>query len=72
MSLRVLVVEDDREIRSMMQSSLAVEGFEVQTATGEGRKTGDTSCRPDRIMAAPTLERCGIRSWPAISIRHRT
>lgn len=32
MSLRVLLVEDDREIRSMMQSSLAVEGFEVQTA----------------------------------------
>jgi two-component system, OmpR family, KDP operon response regulator KdpE len=31
-SLRVLVVEDDREIRSMIQSSLAVEGFEVQTA----------------------------------------
>ncbi len=32
MSLRVLVVEDDREIRTMIQSSLAVEGFEVQTA----------------------------------------
>jgi two-component system KDP operon response regulator KdpE len=32
MTLRVLVVEDDREIRAMMQSSLAVEGFEVQTA----------------------------------------
>ena len=32
MTLRVLVVEDDREIRSMMQSSLAVEGFTVQTA----------------------------------------
>ena len=32
MTLRVLVVEDDREIRSMMQSSLAVEGFDVQTA----------------------------------------
>ncbi|HKB55413.1 MAG TPA: response regulator [Ramlibacter sp.] len=32
MTLRVLVVEDDREIRSMMQSSLAVEGFEVRTA----------------------------------------
>jgi two-component system KDP operon response regulator KdpE len=32
MSLRVLIVEDDREMRSMMQSSLAVEGFEVQTA----------------------------------------
>jgi two-component system KDP operon response regulator KdpE len=31
-SLRILVVEDDREIRSMMQSALSVEGFEVQTA----------------------------------------
>lgn len=32
MTLRLLVVEDDRAIRAMMQSSLAVEGFEVQTA----------------------------------------
>jgi two-component system KDP operon response regulator KdpE len=32
MSLRVLIVEDDRQIRSMMQSSLSVEGFDVQTA----------------------------------------
>lgn len=32
MSMRVLLVEDDREIRSMMHSSLSVEGFEVQTA----------------------------------------
>jgi len=32
MSLRVLVVEDDREIRTLLQSSLAVEGFDVQTA----------------------------------------
>jgi two-component system, OmpR family, KDP operon response regulator KdpE len=32
MTLRVLLVEDDREVRSMMQSSLAVEGFAVQTA----------------------------------------
>ena len=32
MSLRVLVVEDDREIRTLMQSSLGVEGFEVRTA----------------------------------------
>ena len=32
MRLRVLVVEDDREIRALMQSSLSVEGFEVQTA----------------------------------------
>ena len=32
MSLRVMVVEDDREIRTLMQSSLSVEGFDVQTA----------------------------------------
>jgi two-component system, OmpR family, KDP operon response regulator KdpE len=32
MSPRVLVVEDDREIRTLMQSSLSVEGFDVQTA----------------------------------------
>ena len=32
MSLKVLVVEDDREIRALLQSSLTVEGFEVQTA----------------------------------------
>ena len=32
MRLKVLVVEDDREIRAMMQSSLSVEGFDVQTA----------------------------------------
>jgi two-component system KDP operon response regulator KdpE len=32
MSLHVLIVEDDREIRTMMQSSLSVEGFDVQTA----------------------------------------
>lgn len=32
MSLRVLVVEDDREIRQLLQSALAVEGFAVQTA----------------------------------------
>ena len=30
--MRVLVVEDDREIRTMMQSSLGVEGFQVATA----------------------------------------
>jgi len=32
MRLKILVVEDDREIRAMMQSSLSVEGFDVQTA----------------------------------------
>ena len=39
MTLRVLVVEDDREIRAMMQSSLAVEGFAVQTAVSLSEAT---------------------------------
>jgi two-component system KDP operon response regulator KdpE len=32
MSLSVLVVEDDLQMRSLLKSSLSVEGFEVQTA----------------------------------------
>lgn len=32
MSLRLLVVEDDRDLRELMRASLSVEGFEVQTA----------------------------------------
>jgi two-component system, OmpR family, KDP operon response regulator KdpE len=32
MTLKVLVVEDDREIRTLIQSSLSVEGFDVLTA----------------------------------------
>jgi two-component system KDP operon response regulator KdpE len=32
MSMRVLVIEDDREIRTLLQSSLGAEGFSVQTA----------------------------------------
>lgn len=39
MSLRVLVVEDNREIRALMQSSLSVEGFEVQTAASLSEAT---------------------------------
>lgn len=32
MTLRILVIEDDQAIRSMLQSALTVEGFEVHTA----------------------------------------
>lgn len=32
MTLKILVVEDDREIRTLLQAALTVEGFEVQTA----------------------------------------
>jgi two-component system KDP operon response regulator KdpE len=33
MTIRALIVEDDKEIRSLIRASLSVEGFEVQTAT---------------------------------------
>lgn len=33
MTIRVMIVEDDKEIRSLIRTSLSVEGFEVQTAT---------------------------------------
>ena len=39
MSLRVLVIEDDREIRTLLQSSLAAEGFSVQTAVSVSEAT---------------------------------
>ena len=39
MSLKALVVEDDREIRTLMQSSLGVEGFDVQTAVSLSEAT---------------------------------
>jgi two-component system KDP operon response regulator KdpE len=31
--MRVLVVEDDKEIRTLIKASLSIEGFDVQTAT---------------------------------------
>lgn len=33
MTIRVLIVEDDKEIRNLIRASLNVEGFNVQTAT---------------------------------------
>jgi two-component system KDP operon response regulator KdpE len=51
MTLRVLVIEDDREIRTLLQSSLAVEGFTVQTAVsvGEARALLQSSL-PDIVL----------------------
>jgi two-component system KDP operon response regulator KdpE len=39
MSMRVLIVEDDKEIRALMRASLSVEGFEVQTAVSVSEAT---------------------------------
>ena len=39
MTLTVLVVEDDREIRALMQSALSVEGFDVITAVSISEAT---------------------------------
>lgn len=51
MSLRILVVEDDRELRAMMQSSLSVEGFEVQTAVSVSEASALLRhCLPDVMV----------------------
>lgn len=50
MTLRVLVVEDDREIRALMQSSLTVEGFEVQTAVTLSEASALLRHRPPDVM----------------------
>lgn len=50
MSLHVLVVEDDREIRAMVQSSLSVEGFEVQTAVSLSEARALLQYRPPDVI----------------------
>ena len=52
MSLRVLVVEDDREIRALMQTSLAVEGFEVQTQAVAYAPTPTKAAWPNDVTPA--------------------
>jgi len=51
MTLRVLVVEDDREIRTLIQSALGVEGFEVQTAVSVSEASALLQhARPDVVL----------------------
>ena len=50
MTLRVLIVEDDREIRALMQSSLSVEGFEVQTAVTLSEASAMLRHRPPDVV----------------------
>jgi two-component system KDP operon response regulator KdpE len=51
MSLRVLVVEDDREIRTLLQSSLGAEGYAVQTAVSASEAGALLQhCLPDLVL----------------------
>ena len=50
MSLRILLVEDDREIRALMQSSLSVEGFDVQTAVSLSEASALLRHAPPDVM----------------------
>ncbi len=50
MSLRVLVVEDDREIRTLVQSALALEGFDVQTAVSLSEAQALLQHRPPELI----------------------
>lgn len=76
MSLKVLVVEDDREIRSMMQSSLSVEGFDANRCVVE-RSPRTAETQPARChRAGPGAARwrwCGTgsrTSQTAFNARH--
>lgn len=50
MSLRVLVVEDDPAIRALLQSSLSVEGFAVQTAVSLSEAGALVRNNPPEVM----------------------
>lgn len=50
MPLKVLVVEDDREIRSMMQATLSVEGYVVHTAVSLGEARALLEHAPPDIL----------------------
>jgi len=50
MSLRVLVVEDDREIRTLVQSALTVEGFEVHSAVTLSEAAALLQHRPPDVI----------------------
>ena len=50
MTLKVLVVEDDRELRTLLQTSLAVEGFEVLTAVSVSEATALLQHRPPDVI----------------------
>ena len=50
MSLRVLVVEDDREIRALVQAALALEGFDVQTAVTLSEASALLKHRPPDLI----------------------
>ena len=57
MTLKVLVVEDDREIRALMQSSLSVEGFEVQTAVSISEASALLRHSPPDVLVREVRQR---------------
>ena len=50
MTLKVLVVEDDAEMRGLLRASLAAEGFEVAHRGVGQRGDGDPEARPARPL----------------------
>ncbi len=58
MSLRVLLVEDDRELRRTLRDALSVEGHEVLTAASlsEGLALVMHAARPDAVAGDPGID----------------
>ncbi len=58
MTLRVLLVEDDRELRQTLRDALSVEGHEVRTAASlsEGLALVTHAARPDATAGDPGID----------------
>ncbi len=58
MSLQVLLVEDDRELRQMLREALVIEGYAVVTAASlsEGLALVTHAARPQALTGAPGID----------------
>jgi two-component system KDP operon response regulator KdpE len=75
-SIKVLIVEDDREIRTVLRTALAAEGFEVLTAVSVSEATALLEHDPPDLvvldLGLPGIDGVevirGLRGWTSIPI----
>ena len=71
-SLRLLLVEDDRELRATLREALVVEGFEVLTAASLSRRPRAASpmrAAPNAPRARPSTSCCSTSACPTATAR---